>query len=231
LLVDPGRPGDARLGADLRACGLPVQAERGVAEALSWLAATEFSCIVVRLASREALDEVAPLLDTGHPTLAVCDQHDEELVVGALERGADAVLVRPYLHLTLEARVRALVASARRFARQPAPIGAISGDEVAANAGEGLSLTPTEGRLLAALARRVGRPATAAELQAEVWERPPAAGSASLKYHIRQLRRKLGRTTGDPVVVGRRGVGYRLETGAGAARRPQPARLQGRESA
>jgi two-component system response regulator MprA len=73
------------------------------------------------------------------------------------------------------------------------------------------ALTPTEFRLLAALAGRQGRPATRSELIGAAWPHGAIVHDNTLDVYIARLRRKL-RSLGDaPAIATVHGTGYRLE--------------------
>jgi DNA-binding response OmpR family regulator len=77
--------------------------------------------------------------------------------------------------------------------------------------GRSLFLTPTEFRLLVALARRAGKVVSHAELLSEVWGTTLVERPEVVQQCIRYLRRKLGDAPKQPrLIQSRRGVGYRL---------------------
>ena len=81
--------------------------------------------------------------------------------------------------------------------------------------GRMLSLTPLEFRLLAALARDIGRAFSFRTLMEELWG-PSHFGDAPLRSTIKRLRRKLLDNGVDVVIESVRGVGYRLEASSSA---------------
>lgn len=76
----------------------------------------------------------------------------------------------------------------------------VSGDEVA--------LTPTEFKLLWALATRPGRVQTRGMLLQDVWDMPPDLNTRTVDTHVKRLREKLGAASDHLETV--RGVGYRF---------------------
>jgi two-component system KDP operon response regulator KdpE len=79
-------------------------------------------------------------------------------------------------------------------------------------AGKPVELTPTEYRLLEALARRVGRPVPSEVLLTEVWGAEYAGEVEHVKHYIWALRKKIERDPGDPKhILTERGFGYRFE--------------------
>jgi len=137
--------------------------------------------------------------------------------VRGLEMGADDYITKPFSHLELLARVRAVM---RRYRSQLPAVGEVfeSGDlriDYASRQvmvrGQPVRLTPTEYSLLFHLSRNAGRVLPHHTLLAKVWGREYTDEIDYLKVYIRRLRQKL---EGDPETIGRivseRGVGYKF---------------------
>ncbi len=78
--------------------------------------------------------------------------------------------------------------------------------------GTRLDLTPTEFRLLQALARRPGRVLSSGNLLDAVPDRDRDVFDRSIDSHIKNLRRKLAAVGGEHSVISSiYGVGYRLD--------------------
>jgi DNA-binding response OmpR family regulator len=87
----------------------------------------------------------------------------------------------------------------------------VTTDRVTAN-GARVHLTPTEHRLLIALASRAGQVLSREELAREVWPDKPGS-SGAVNFHVCHLRAKLARAMlVEPAIVSTRHVGYTLET-------------------
>lgn len=137
--------------------------------------------------------------------------------VRGLEMGADDYITKPFSHLELLARVRAVL---RRYQNQLPAVGEVfeSGDlqidfasrQVTVR-GKIVRLTPTEYSLLFHLTRNAGRVLPHHTLLAKVWGREYTDEIDYLKVYIRRLRQKL---EGDEDSIGRivseRGVGYKF---------------------
>jgi two-component system response regulator MprA len=75
---------------------------------------------------------------------------------------------------------------------------------------ERIALTPTEFRLLAALAARPGEAVRRATLVGAAWPDGAIVHDNTLDVYIGRLRRKLGGLGGAPRIVTVHGVGYSL---------------------
>ncbi|MEO8207612.1 MAG: response regulator transcription factor [Chloroflexota bacterium] len=145
--------------------------------------------------------------------------HDDSMdKVKGLELGADDYVTKPFNHLELMARVKAVLrrldmpAPASRapsfrsaelevdFARQEARL-----------RGERLELTPTEYKLLYHLVRNAGHILQHGTLLAKVWGREYVDEVDYIRVYIRRLREKLGDNPEDPRYIRtERGLGYRF---------------------
>lgn len=155
----------------------------------------------------------------GTPIVVVSARGTEHDRVNALELGADDYLVKPFSMKELAARV---AAAARRGTRAQEPK---RGDELVveelrldpANVqayvdGESAGLTPTEFRLLYALALERGRVLTRDELLQRVWSRRASHRDRTVDVFVRKLREKVdARASRHTFVQTRYGVGYKLD--------------------
>ncbi len=163
--------------------------------------------------------ETARAEGIGTPIVVVSARGTEHDRVHALEIGADDYLVKPFSMKELAARVRA---AARRGVRpQEAPRGEaievaelrIDPREVQAFVnGRSADLTPTEFRLLYALALEHGRVVTRDELLQRLWGRRETHRDRTVDVFVKKLREKLDRHEARHTFVQTRyGVGYKFE--------------------
>jgi two-component system response regulator MprA len=125
--------------------------------------------------------------------------------------GGDDYLVKPFDVKELVARLRALL---RRMGRDPVLVaGALRLDPAAYTVSGGdmrIALTPTEFRLLAALAARPGEALRRRELREAAWPAGGIVHDNTLDAHLARLRRKIRELPDAPTITTVHGVGYSL---------------------
>jgi two-component system alkaline phosphatase synthesis response regulator PhoP len=165
------------------------------------------------------LIETARAEGIGTPIVVVSARGTEHDRVHALEIGADDYLVKPFSMRELVARVGA---AARRGVRAQEPrrgeamqIEELKLDPANVQAyvdGESADLTPTEFRLLYALALERGRVLTRDELLQKVWGRRATHRDRTVDVFVRKLREKVdNRAPTHTFLQTRYGVGYKLD--------------------
>jgi two-component system, OmpR family, KDP operon response regulator KdpE len=164
----------------------------------------------------EVLRQVRAFSDV--PILMLTARDDAMDKVKGLELGADDYITKPFNHLELMARVKAVL---RRLA-MPTPTsrapsfrtGDLEVDFAAHEArlgGERLELTPTEYKLLYHLVRNAGHVLQHGTLLAKVWGREYVDEVDYLRVYVRRLRDKLADDPDNPRYIRtERGLGYRF---------------------
>jgi two-component system response regulator MprA len=184
------RHAEARMDLAIIDVGLPDADGRDLCQALR---ARGFSAPVLFLTARDAITDR----------------------VSGFNAGGDDYVTKPFAFVELVARLRALLR--RTPGSEPEPehegLGGLVLDPAAHAAtgpGGSVQLTPTEFRLLAALA---GRPSTVLrrrELVGAAWPEGAVVYDNTLDQYIVRMRRKLREVAPDAAIVTVRGVGYRL---------------------
>ncbi len=152
----------------------------------------------------------------GIPIIMVSAKGEESDIVLGLGVGADDYVTKPFKPKELIARVRAVLrrgtyreseAGNDRVARGPLVVDAIR-HEVQLE-GRGVTLTPTEFRLLHLLASHPGRVFTRDLLVTRVIGDGAAVIDRNIDVHVRSIRKKLG--VHRHLINTIRGVGYRFQ--------------------
>jgi two-component system KDP operon response regulator KdpE len=163
-----------------------------------------------------ALVEIRRFSDV--PVVMLTARDDAMDKVKGLELGADDYVTKPFNHLELMARVRAVL----RRHDMPAPTSRAPSlraldlevdfsKQEARLRGERLELTPTEYKLLYHLVRNSGQVLQHGTLLAKVWGREYVDEVDYLRVYVRRLRDKLGDDPEHPRYIRtERGLGYRF---------------------
>jgi two-component system, OmpR family, response regulator MtrA len=155
--------------------------------------------------------------DSDVPILIMTALADDESLVKGLRLGADDYVAKPFSPMVLSARVQALLRRAAPKAQsQLIELHGLTLDLASAEVRRGdtvVHLTPTEFRLLAALARRPGQVVSPSELMrlAQGYEVSERDAQEIVKVHLRHLRHKIEPEVDHPrYVLTVRGMGYML---------------------
>ncbi len=152
------------------------------------------------------------------PVLILTVRDDEVSKVKGLELGADDYMTKPFSHIELLARVRAVLRRSQmpqlRGGERPVVLGDLVVDFAAreiTRGGETVQLTPTEWRMLTELVRNAGQVLTYEILLRRVWGDDYVGASDYIKKYVYRLRQKLGDNPENPkLIVSVRGMGYKL---------------------
>jgi DNA-binding response OmpR family regulator len=163
----------------------------------------------------QVLKEIRQISDV--PVIMLTARGLETDQVRGLEMGADDYVVKPFSHLALLARIKAVL----RRAELPPPV-MLAPDfqcgELAVNfqnhqvtlQGEVVKLTPVEYKLLYHLVRNAGRIMPHEALLNHLWGAEYGATTAQLKVFVSRLRSKIEPPGGRPFIQTERGLGYRF---------------------
>ena len=160
----------------------------------------------------QALARIRELSETPVMLLTAADQELEK--VRGLRNGADDYVTKPFGRLELQARIEALL---RRGGRDEVDVrtigdGTIEIDLAARETrvkGKRVELTPTEFKLLVALARNRDQVLSPTQLLGMAWG-DPTGDPQRVKLYVSYLRRKLVDAAGIDPVRTMRGFGYRF---------------------
>lgn len=197
----------------------PIPAESG-ASGLRWFDQTLPDLVIldVMMPGLDGWEICARLRETSHvPIIMLTAKGQEVDKLRGFRLGVDDYVTKPFSFAELAARVRAVLArGGRRFASgQRVTSGELSVDmeNHRVTLGESqVDLTPTEYRLLEALARHPGRAVPTESLLSEVWGPDYSGETAHVKHYIWALRKKIERDPGNPRhILTERGFGYRFE--------------------
>ncbi len=169
-----------------------------------------------RMNGYEVLREIRRVSDV--PVIMLTARGDETDQVRGLELGADDYVVKPFSHLALLARVKAVLRRAQLL--QPAEaVPDFAAGELVINfqahqvtlRGQSVKLTPVEFKLLYHLVRNVGRLMPHEALLDRVWGAEYGATTDYLKVYVSRLRAKLEPDPQGPrYIETERGLGYRF---------------------
>jgi two-component system, OmpR family, response regulator len=222
LVVEDERRLAASLRRGLEADGFAVDVAPDGTEGL-WLAREHrYDAIVLdlMLPGVNGYQLCATLRDEGDwtPVVMLTAMDGELDEAEGLDIGADDYLTKPFSHLVLVARLRALF---RRGARaRPAVLTAGDlrldpGSRRAWRGSEPLPLTARELSVLEFLLRGAGQVVSKADILAHVWDSAFEGDPNIVEVYIRYLRRKIDLPFGRSSIETVRGAGYRIAADGG----------------
>ena len=201
----------------LTARGCPVLTASDGETALDVLAANEVDLVLLDLAlpgmdGNEVIDRLRSWSET--PVIVLSVREGQEDKVAALDAGADDYVTKPFGTNELLARMRAVLRRAGAEHNEPVmAFGELVIDlarQLVTLNGDRVHLTPTEYRLLEAMATSPGNLLTHNWLLKKVWGAGYGTESNYLRLYVRQLRQKLGDDPARPRwITTEPGLGYR----------------------
>lgn len=146
------------------------------------------------------------------PILLLTARDTPKDIVAGFDAGADDYVTKPFDGSVLTARITALLRRVSPPTRAVTRVGGLRIDHDARTVtrrGVPIPATPTEFRLVEALAEKAGAAASRRELLLAVWGDDHWIDERVVNTNIQRLRVKLG----DETIVTVRGFGYRLASG------------------
>ena len=219
LLVDDDRGLLVPLAEQLSLDGFEVTTARDGEEALrrldaSWPDLLIIDLLMPRMDGLTLAREVKARADLPIIVLSAIDASDNK--ADLLDEFAEDYITKPYHYTELRARIqRVLRRVGERVPRKGLDLGPDLVLELhrrrAIVRGEAIQLTPTESRLLFALAANLGQTVTTETLLIRGWSETDEAEPSYVWVTMRRLRQKLEADPNHPRhLVTMRGVGYRL---------------------
>lgn len=223
LLVEDNRAMRETIAEHLRVCGFAVDPVGRADEALAAAAVAAYDAVILDLGlpdmdGVDVLRELRNSRGTHMPALILTARDGIADRVGGLDAGADDYILKPFDLTELEARLRAVL---RRPGTRRDVIyhyGDLSFDPASRSAavvGTALELTRREASVLEELIRAGGRIVVKDALEERVYGFDDDVGSNALEASVSRLRRKLLSARSDVRIEAARGIGYRLQSGAG----------------
>jgi two-component system KDP operon response regulator KdpE len=217
LIVDDDAQILRALRTGLRSRGYQVRTAPNGETALDVLARERLDVVILDLGlpgidGHEVVRRLRGWSDVPVIVLSVRDAHAEKVAV--LDAGADDYVTKPFSIDELLARMRAV---RRRAAGEEAPpllrfddLELDLGRQAVRMRGDLVRLTPTEYRLLEAMATNPGKLLTHGWLLQKVWGPGYASESHYVRVYVQQLRRKLDDDPSRPrFILTEPGLGYR----------------------
>src|SRR3954463_4431908 len=130
--------------------------------------------------------------------------------ISGFHAGGDDYLTKPFALAELLVRVHALLRRAEPAPSATAGMVLDPAEHAIVNGGAQVALTPTEFRLLAALAAAPGRLVQRASLMAAGWPEGAIVHDNTLDAYVARIRRKLRQAGAPETIATTRGIGYRL---------------------
>ena len=220
LVVEDERSIQNVLRMYLESAGFKVICTDNGLDALSLASQAQPDLIVLdlMLPGMDGMEVAARLRQNSDVYILMLTARSEEADrVAGLRLGADDYVVKPFSPRELVARVEAIFRRSRQ--RQSAPPSntlrfkhvTIDPDSYEVSTPEQtVDLTPTEFKVLLALARHAGRVLTRQQLIDLVWGMDFYGTDRVVDVYVGQVRRKLSSATGETLIQTVRGVGYKF---------------------
>ena len=217
LLVEDSIRLQALLSDSLRGADYPLDVVGTMAEARAATAEVSYALQIIDLGLPDgdglALIHEQRSAGCNTPILVITARGGIDDRIAGLDSGADDYLVKPFSHLELLARVRALLRRPRDLRAPMLQIGRLVLNEATGEVradGKMLDLRATERRLLALLMRRAERIVPKSSIEERFSEFGRELSVNAVEAHVSRLRKALDETSAGVFIETIRGVGYAL---------------------
>jgi len=217
LLVEDSIRLQALLSDSLRGADYPLDVVGTMAEARAATAGVSYALQIIDLGLPDgdglALIHEQRSAGCNTPILVITARGGIDDRIAGLDSGADDYLVKPFSHLELLARVRALLRRPRDLREPMLQIGRLVLNEATGEVradGKMLDLRATERRLLALLMRQAERIVPKSSIEERFSEFGRELSVNAVEAHVSRLRKALDETSAGVFIETIRGVGYAL---------------------
>jgi len=222
LLVEDSIRLQALLSESLRGACYPLDVVGTAAEARAAMAEIGYALLIIDLGLPDgdgiSLIHEARTAGCNTPVLVITARAGIDDRITGLDSGADDYLVKPFSHLELLARVRALLRRPRDLREPILQIGRLVLNEATSEVrvdGRMIELRAAERRLLALLMRQAGRIVPKSSIEERFSEFGRELSVNAVEAHVSRLRKALDETPAGIFIETIRGVGYALRERAG----------------
>jgi two-component system, OmpR family, response regulator len=218
LLVEDSVRLQALLGESLRSAGYPIDVVGTLAEARAAIAEVAYDLLIIDLGLPDG-NGMALIHESragGHatPVLVITARTGIDDRIAGLDSGADDFLVKPFSHLEMLARIRAILRRPRNMRDPVLQVGRLVLNEATSEVradGEMLDLRAGERRLLSLLMRQAGRIVPKSSIEERFYELGREVTVNAVEAHVSRLRKALEEKAAGVFIETVRGIGYALK--------------------
>jgi two-component system, OmpR family, response regulator len=222
LLIEDSLRLQELLGESLRGADHPLDVVGTAADARAASAAVGYDLFIIDLSLPDG-DGIALINEFRSagcktPILVITARAGIDARVAGLNSGADDYLVKPFSHLELLARIRALLRRPHDILEPTMRTGRLAFNETTREVhadGRILELRAAERRLLGLLMRHTGRVVPKALIEERFSEFGREVSDNAVEAHVSRLRKALEETPAGVIIETIRGVGYALRETSG----------------
>jgi DNA-binding response OmpR family regulator len=222
LLVEDSVRLQELLGESLRGADYPVDVVGTLSEAHVAAATVNYDLLIVDLGLPDgdgiSLIHESRAAGRSTPILVITARAGVDARIAGLDSGADDYLVKPFSHLELLARIRALLRRPRDVRKPTIQIGLLVFNETTSEIradGQLLDLRAAERRLLGMLMRQAEHIVPKASIEERFSEFGRELSGNAVEAHMSRLRKALDEARSGVVIETIRGVGYVLKEASG----------------